>query len=259
MIAFDKIVKKLLKRTQTLINSDDLADLLIPGVSSRTKSQQDKVHKLAYRLRALGILSPIRRGLWTITSPGTSAAVSSAEDLYWKMLVKTAQASCGNRWMIAGRKALELHLRDVSVPEDLRLLTDGAIGTTVISPGHTARFVPLRQYGAKGAKTLFGQFAAFGVRLSAEEVRIPVISIEHALLEYLNSPAHERDGHLLARALTKFGAILRRDVLGALVSLRYIVAVNRLKEAAKRLGFPAVYVLCLDIVKREGRGRFLSS
>lgn len=258
-MTFDKIVKKLLKSPSRIVSLADLADLVAPGVRDLSAGQRASVHKLAYRLKSSGVLSSVRRGLWTVVVPGSSAPCVNADELYWGMLAKAATAACGSRWLIAGRKALELHLRDVSAPDEIRVITDGPSGVSAMSPGRRLRFAPLRKYGAKGGPTLFSKFLPLRVKVAAEGVVVPVACVEHALLEYLSGPSRDRDGHLISRALAKFGATLRRDVLGQLVSLRYIVAVNRLKEAAKRLGFPSIYALCLDVIKREGRGCFVTA
>lgn len=260
MMSFDKLVKKLLKRGKSVVDFGDLADLAAPGVRELSSAQRSATHKLAYRLKSAGVLVSVRRGLWTVVPPSSAAAsraAPSGDELYWEMLAKAASAACGPRWVLGGRKALELHLRDLSAPDEARLLTAGPSGTVSLSPGKKARLVPLKSYGA--ATTLFSRFSALSSKLSAEGTRVPVVCVEQAFLEYLTGSASGRDGHALARALAKFGPGLRRDVMGRLVEARYIVAANRLKEAAKRLGFPAVHALCLEVVKREGRGCFVSA
>ena len=260
---FDKIVKKLSKRREALLDMADLCALAAPGAAVPGKKERAAAHKLAYRLTSSGVLARVRRGLWTVAvaagPAGKPSAPADPDAAYWGLLRKAATAAYGRDWMVGGAKALELHLRDVSAPAAVRVLCAGPSATKVLLPGRKARFHAPRGYASIPGKTLFPKLRPHAVATVAEGVRIPVARVELALLEYLSAPARERDGHLLARALRKFGPSLSRDALGALASLRYIVALNRLKAAAKSLGFPAVYALCLDVVKREGRGRFLST
>ncbi len=250
---FNKTVKSLSKNPGSLLDLDDVAKRAAPGAEPGSPAARAAASKLASRLVAAGALSRVRRGLWS-----ASGSPADPDALYWKMLRKLAVSVAGRNWMVAGGKALELRLRDLSAPAEIRILTDGASGSFSVAPGFKARFVPLRRYGEGGKRALFSRLAPFSDALSADGVPLRAAGPELALLEYLSGAGRSRDGHLLSKALAKFAKTLRRDAFGALVSLRYVVAANRLKDAAKRLGHTQTYAMLLDVVKCEGKGCFVS-
>jgi len=67
------------------------------------------------------------------------------------------------------------------------------------------------------------------------------------------------DQYLVEKFLKRSSKILRREVLGKLVSLKYITAINRLRSIAKDMNNMPVYEMCIDIIKCEGGGCFVSS
>lgn len=91
-------------------------------------------------------------------------------------------------------------------------------------------------------------------------VELRILDLEAALLDtlLLHNRREGIDRYLLDRFLAKFNRILRRDELGKLVELRYISAVNRLREIARDSGYEELYRACVSVIRDEGAGCFLT-
>lgn len=66
------------------------------------------------------------------------------------------------------------------------------------------------------------------------------------------------DQYLVEKFLKRSSKTLSRETLGALVSLKYITAINRLRSIAQGMGNTPLYEMCVDIIKQEGGGCFVS-
>lgn len=83
---------------------------------------------------------------------------------------------------------------------------------------------------------------------------------EHAVLDTLtvHKGISETDEYAVVKYLSKYSKTIRRDVLGELVSCKYLIAVNRLREIARDKEYPSLYEKALDVVKREGGNCFVT-
>ena len=97
-------------------------------------------------------------------------------------------------------------------------------------------------------------------KVEIEGLPFRAADVELALLESLliRTGREEIDIPLVKKFLKKHGRFLRRETLGSLVSLRYITAVNRLREIARDMNDEPLYTMCIDIIRNEGAGCFVA-
>lgn len=71
--------------------------------------------------------------------------------------------------------------------------------------------------------------------MEIEGVKFKVASCEQAVLDTLtvHKGIGEPDEYAVAKYLSKYGKTIDRDVLGELVSCKYLQAANRLREIAR--------------------------
>ena len=79
------------------------------------------------------------------------------------------------------------------------------------------------------------------------------MGLESALLDALTIHDHEEGigETLVLKFLKRYESRLERGNLGILVSVRYIRAMNRLRTIAKNHGYPRLYEIALDVIKKE--------
>jgi hypothetical protein len=63
---------------------------------------------------------------------------------------------------------------------------------------------------------------------------------------------------LIEKFLKRSSRMLRREVLWVLVSTKYITAINRLRSITKDTKNTIIYEMCIDIIKQEGGGCFIT-
>ena len=111
--------------------------------------------------------------------------------------------------------------------------------------------------GKSGRGNLFAILRKHTQELTVDGARLTVAVPELALLDGLLLPKSV-DRALLDDFLRKYGKQLDAETIGALTAMRYISAVNRLKHLAMERGDARLYEICLQSVKKQGGGCFLS-
>lgn len=275
---FDKIVKKLSRKPGFPIGLDDLAEYVDPGYARGAEGKRD-TYKLAYRLKAENVLLPIRNGLFLVrpdSAPGESGTgrirreeesramqdIRLIEDAYWRIVKKIVTTRCGSSYLIGGPKSLEIRMRDLSIPDTLIVYTRHDPGTVAVADRRKIVFKTVASGGKTGRTNAFPHFAKLAETFEIDGAKFKVACAEHAVLDSLtvHKGMPEPDEYAVMKFLSKYAKTLRREVLGTLVSFKYLKAVNRLREIARdRGGMSGLYEKALDVVKREGGNCFVSS
>lgn len=98
-----KIVKKLSTKSSNIFDLDDLAEYVDPGFA-KGAAGKSATYKLAYRLKSMGMVIPIRNGLYLFTGKplGNDGkdAVRAVEDAYWKIVKKLVTKNCGGNYVV---------------------------------------------------------------------------------------------------------------------------------------------------------------
>lgn len=99
-----KIVKKLSKKKGAVLDLEDLSEYVDPGFCRGEQGKRD-TYKLVYALKSLGILIPIKNGMYLVSScPETANEndyVRMVEDAYWKIVKKLIRKNCGGDYVLA--------------------------------------------------------------------------------------------------------------------------------------------------------------
>lgn len=66
------------------------------------------------------------------------------------------------------------------------------------------------------------------------------------------------DMYVVKRYLKRHHSRLSAQNLHKLVELRYISAINRLREISRDSGYEDLYATCVDVIKKSGKGCFLT-
>ena len=178
---------------------------------------------------------------------------------YWEIIQKLIVIHAPGGAIIGGEKALELHLRDFGIPEVLILYTRNTNLRITLSDGKLIHFRTLVSWEKTRKKNLFTIIS--GNQESLSEIdHIALPSREFALLEALTIRRHDEWvwEYNVIRFLKRYESEIDQIFLAKLVSLRYIRAINRLRSLAKAQGFSRIYQVCLEIIKKEGGGCFVS-
>lgn len=138
-----KIVKKMSKKGSKAFDLQDLSEYVDPEFS-KGEAGKAATYKLAYRLKSLGVLKPIKNGLYLLVDEDEIDngfdEVRAVENAYWKIAKKLVTKNCGSNYLLAGPKSLEIRMRDMSIPNTLIVYTKDYSGTVAVSDRHKLVF-----------------------------------------------------------------------------------------------------------------------
>jgi hypothetical protein len=171
-----------------------------------------------------------------------------------------ANHEVGNDWVIGGEKALELIMMDASIPSELIIYTRETAKKVTLSKDHTLIFRTIISGEKKQRTNAYGILKNQSHMITVQKQSVPVLGIEAALLDTLTIHDHEEGiaESLVLKCLKRYESRLERGNFGILVSVRYIRAMNRLREITKNHGYTRLYDISLDVIKKEGGGCFVS-
>lgn len=238
-----------------ILTKEDIIELWLRSWGSKAR--------ISYAMTILSgrdIISRIANGIyqvsgdeWSMTSRGI------LDEDYWEIVRKLISIHAPGGAVVAWEKALELHLLDFSIPEILILYTRNTNLRIRLSDGKLIHFRTLVSWEKTRKRNLFSVVSEKQKYLE-NIANISLPSMEFSLLEALTVRRHDEWvwEYNVIRFLKRHEDKIDKDILAKLVSLRYIRAVNRLRSLAKAQGFSLVYQMCLDIIKKEGGGCFVS-
>lgn len=254
-----KIVQKLQKKMWKIITLEDIGDIIDPG-SRGVVRESARIHQTVYALKGLGTIISIRNGLYYVGDGLLTTGEEVVEAHYWNIVKRIAEDEVGNDWVIGGEKALELIMMDYSIPFQLIVYTKDTAKKVVISPRHEIVFRTIISGEKKQRTNAFGILKKQSQSLDIRKVAFPVLGLEAALLDALTIHDHEEGitEALILKFLKRYEPKLERGNFGILVSVRYIRAINRLREITKNHGYTRLYENCLDVIKKEWWGCFVT-
>lgn len=173
---------------------------------------------------------------------------------------KILSREVSGEYFLSGNKALEIHMKDYSAPKRLLVSGKDATKNLQISSSYSLSIRPITSGKKSGNKNIYPLFKKYTDPLEIDGEKLRIACPELALLDtlLLRDTDNGIDQYLIQKFLKRSSKTLRRDVLGKLVSLKYITAINRLRSIAKEMKNIPVYEMCIDIIKQEGGGCFVS-
>lgn len=205
------------------------------------------------RAKYAGYISPL--GGWIYTCNITEADI---ESYYWQIVALLIREHAPSGAIIAHEKSLECHLHNYEIPAILVLYTRD-IDKRVIVGKYLFHFRTRKSGEKSGMKNMYRLLHETSIEVSIDTVKLRALGYESSLLDVLSLRIHESgiEESLVLRFLEKYHKKLSREVLGELVSHRYIRALNRLRSFTKEHGYVELYSTTLDIIRREGWGCYL--
>lgn len=248
MISFDKIVKKLLKKSGKVLLKSEIFEIIDP---EQKKSNQSKVDKTIYNLKAKWIIISIKSGVYIIPNEKdkTLNKVDLMEKYYLKLLKKYITNFCGTNYYISWTKALEIQDKNYSIPEKI-FITTKDINKKILLWNYEIIFKTISS--KKSEKNIFSKFLDFTENKEIEWIIFKVANLELSLIEacILNNINEGLNIKLLQKFLKKYKNNFNLENFYKIWEFKYIMAFNRLKELSKKID-EWLYQVFLDIIKKN--------
>lgn len=250
MINFDKIVNKLLKKWWKILWKQDIFEIIDPESKSEF---QKKVDMTIYRLKAEWIIIPLKS--WVYLIPTSEDRLLNKVDLmekyFLQLLKKYITFHVWNQYLITWIKALEIHMKNYSVPEKITVITR-KLDKKIKVWNYEIIFKTISWKYQWKKVNLFSKLYKHAVKKNIESVELKITWIEHALLEtaLMQENYSWVSIEILTKAIKKYSSIFKSEIFEDLGKYKYIMSFNRLKEISKRIDKDFSQI-CLDIIKKN--------
>lgn len=269
---FDKIVKKIVKKWKNIITLKEIesiiTDIDIQKFSFQSDSREDqikekRIYQIIYQLKWMGILVPLRNGIYFL--PDSIEEKNLPEELlidryYWRIIRACMMSQVGSEWIIAWEKALELHMNDRSVPDTLLVYTRSTNKRIVLWWWRVLILKSISAWKKEAWKNMFPFLFRHRDTIDMDGFVFSILWREVAILDTLTMHNREEGMNqlLVVKFLRRYESLLSYDIFSKVVQLRYIRAMNRLRELSKYHGLDGVYRMSIDIIRQDGSGCFVS-
>ena len=250
MIDFNKIVNKLSKRWWKIIFKDDIFELIDP---ERKPEYQNYLDKTIYKLRAQNLIIPLKS--WVYIYPDLDDLKLNEIDLiekyYLKLLKKYITHFVWSDYFISCNKALEIHLKDYSVPKKVHIV-NRTLDKKVKVGDYEIIFKTISWTEKWKKVNLFSKFSKFIDVKQIDDIDFKISNLELALLQSALVTDNEEgiDLNLLTKTIKKYSKYLKKETFEELAKFKFIMSFNRLKEISKNID-KNLYEVFLEIVKRN--------
>lgn len=254
-----KIVKKLEKKMWKIITLQDISDLVDPA-GRGVDRENTRLAQTVYALKWQGVIQSIRNGIYYVSDGILTDVHQIIDEHYWEIVHTIISDEVGRDGIIGGEKSLELLMMDYSIPEQLIVYTRDTAKRVTISPQHEILFRTMITGEKQGRTNAYGVLKKQALSRDIQKEAFTILGYEAALLDTLTIHDHD-DGigeWLVLKFLRRYESKIERGALGILVSIRYIRAINRLRSLSKSHEYTRLYDLCLDVIKKEGGGCFVT-
>ncbi|MCP4522746.1 MAG: hypothetical protein GY828_00845 [Candidatus Gracilibacteria bacterium] len=251
MIDFDKIVKKVGKKGGNVLLKEDIFEIIDP---EKQQKFQKKVDTIIYRMKAQKMLIPLKSGVYIVPSGEDSGLLHAdlLEKYYPKLLKKYITYHVGSQYCIAGKKSLEMHMKDFSIPEKVTIITRNLNKKIKVGAYHIIfKTISGKDSGKK--INLFSRIFSSITEKNLEGISFKITGLEISLLEaslmqevYQGIPLD-----LLVRVIKKYQNNFDQTIFQEIGKYKYIMSMNRLKEISKPLN-KELYSVFLDVIKKNG-------
>lgn len=251
MIDFNKLVHKLWKEKWNIVLKDDIFEIVDP---ERKAAYQSFLDKAIYKMKIQKVLIPLKSWAYIIPEEGdeTLNEIDLIEKYYIKLLKRYITYFVGGEYYISGRKALEFHMKDFSIPENISII-NRKINKRVKIGRYTIIFKTMSGKDAGKKINLYTKLEPFVWEMKIEGIPMKVSCLELSLIEASIIGVWEMwvDVDLLNRVIKKYSRVMKKEIFEQLSEYKFIMAFNRLKELSKGVDVE-LYNTFLEIVKKQG-------
>lgn len=251
MIDFNKIVKKLWNKRWKVLTKNDIWEIIDPEKKSL---YQSKVDKTIYLLKSQKILLSLKAGVYVVPEVEDMDLneVDLWEKYYFKLLKKIIGAELWSAYYISGQKALEIHMKNFSIPQKLFVTSRNQEKRIKLQENEIIfRTVHGNFQGKK--ISCYWKFYPYSQIKEIDGVKLRVSCLELALLEasLVEDSQMWVPTQLLTHALKKYGKVLRKEVFSDILRYKYNMSANRLKELSRHID-PKLSAFFLEEIKQNG-------
>gem|GEM_PF-564572 len=214
------------------------------------------MNRTIYLLTSQNILKIIRNGVYVFPDEEDKKLndIDLTEKYFFPLMKGYITKEVGNEYFLAGKKALEIHMKNYSVSEKIVIFTRKL--NKKITLGNTKLVFTT----AKGKqKNVYQKLSTFSQSVKIEGYNIHVANLELSLVQatLIENTEEGIDSDLIKKTLKKYAPFFKKEIFYEIGKLKYNMAFNRLKEFAKHIDTP-LYEVFLDIIKKNG-GNFVGS
>ncbi len=247
MITFDKIVNKLLKKWWKVIFSGDIFEIIDP---EKKPEYTTIVNKTIYLLKSKNIIKTIRNGVYIVPLKEDEKLneIDLIEKYYFAFVKKYIAENVWSEYFISGKKSLEIHLKNYSIPEKL-VIINRKINKKVFIWNYQIIFKTITAWKVN----LFQKLSKLTKWVEIDWVNFKISNLELALVEtsVISDNIEWIDIELISKAIKKYAKFFETEHFYTIWELKYIMAFNRLKEISKHID-KNLYGVFLDIIKKNG-------
>ena len=251
MIDFNKIVNKVCKKWWKIVFKSEIFEIIDPEKKPQYTSY---LNKTIYRLRAENLIISLKAGVYIIPDSEDMSLnrVDLIDKYYLKFLKKSITAFVWASYYISGKKSLEFHLKDYSIPEKV-VVVNRSINKKIKIWDYQIVFKTIAWKVSGKKQNLYSRLSDFTTIKRIDNIEFKISSLELALVEsaLVSDSMEWVDFTLLNKAVKKYSEVLDIDVFYEIGKMKFIMSFNRLKEIAKHIDRD-LYEVYLDIIKKNG-------
>lgn len=251
MLSFDKIVKKMWRKCWKIMFKDDFFEFIDPEKKWKHQKQLDR---LIYRLKSEWYILSLKAGVYVVPTEEDLKlnTIDLLEKYYFVLLQKYIRQTVWSQYFISGKKSLEYHLKNYSIPEKIYIINRD-VKKKIIFGNYEIIFKTIS--GKTEGKTinLYSKFSNFTELWNIWWVKLKFSNLEMSLLETaLVSDSYEGiQLTLLNQAIKKYSKVLHTEVFYEIWKYKYIMSFNRLKEVSRFIDADLTKIF-IDIIKKNG-------
>ncbi len=251
---FNKIVKRLWNKSWKVFFKDDIYELLDP---EKKIQHQNKLDKLVYRLKALGVILSIKA--WVYIVPDEEDAKLNKIDLmdkyYFRLIKKIITREVSNSYYISWIQSLQYHLRNYEIPDKI-FVVNRSMKKRVLMWKREIIFKTIsgnKHDGTRNQINLYNILSKYTLSREIDGVMIRCSWLELSLLEsgLVTDTEEWLDVWLITKGIKKYSSVFSEEIFEEIGKYKYIMSFNRLKEISKTLD-PQFSKLCLEVIKKNG-------
>lgn len=252
MINFNKIVQRLWTKWWKVIFKEDIFDIIDP---EKKPEYASKVDKYIYQLKASGVIINLKSGVYIVPDEQDKKLnkIDLIDKYYMKLLKKYITSHVWSMYYISGRKALEIHMKNLEISDKI-FIVNRTLNKKIKIWNLEIIFKTISGNDIAWKKiNMFSKFQNYTITKTIDNIDFKVSNIELSLLE--SALVNDLDSgipiDLLNKAIKKYWSIMNKDVFNEIAKYKYVMAFNRLKEISKPIN-TELYKLFLDIIKKNG-------
>lgn len=251
MISFDKIVKKMLRKSWKVILKEEIFEIIDP---EKKPEYQVKIDKIIYKLKSQKIILSLKNWVYLVPSLDDLKLneIDLIEKYYYQLLKKYIISNCSNEYFISWKKALEINSKNYTVPEKI-FIVNRKIDKKIIFWSYQIIFKTIKGNIDWKKINLYSRLSKMVVNFKIDDLNFKTSCLELSLVEsaLITDNNEWIDLNLLNKTIKKYHKVFDKQKFYDIWKLKFIMSFNRLKELSKNIDRD-LYDVFLDVIKING-------